>query len=541
MPTFLNSNKNLFTFLFFLIFFLTGIYIFQDYGISIDEDNTRILGFLSLEHIFNIFFPESVSKINEIISIDSDAHSGYPTSGIVFDLPMAFLEFIFQIEDSRQYYLLRHFFNFFIFFVSVFLFFQLIKKRYNSWSLACVGTMFLLISPRIFANSFFNNKDIVFMSLFIIGLYTAINFLEKKNIKSVIIFSIVSSLLVNLRIFGLILPLLIFLFYTINILHDKNSKKEIIKPLLLLLILTPFFIILFWPYLWENPIEHFLYVIKSSSSHSLGIYNYYLGQHFFSTNPPWHYSLVWISITTPLFYIILFPFGFIFILQRTIKRWLKTENNNSFIYFWRGNKELQDLIFLLTFLIPILVSIYFGSISYDGWRHLYFIYPSFLLISILGLHLIKVIFFRRKNNYLYILCIILITPTAFWMYKNHPFQYVYFNLLAGKNFNEKFEMDYSGVSNKNVLEYIIAIEDKKVRIHNLSTTDLNLSKKILKKEMRERITVVGDIKNADYITNNYRDWNGKTEPAKFVIPKNFKILYEIKVDDVPINSIYKKK
>ena len=101
-------------------------------------------------------------------------------------------------------------------------------------------------------------------------------------------------------------------------------------------------------------------------------------------------------------------------------------------------------------------------------------------------------------------------------------------------------MDYFGVSNKNVLEYIIEKEDKKVRIYNLSTTDLNLSKKILKKEMRERITVVGDIKNANYITNNYRDWNGKLKPTKFVVPKDFKILYEIKVDGVPINTIYKK-
>ena len=59
--------------------------------------------------------------------------------------------------------------------------------------------------------------------------------------------------------------------------------------------------------------------------------------------------------------------------------------------------------------------------------------------------------------------------------------------------------------------------------------------------MRERITIVGDIENADYITNNYRDWNGKLNPTNVMIPKDFKILYEIKVDDVPINSIYKKK
>ena len=116
MSAFLNSRKNLFTLLFFLIFFLIGVFIFPDYGISIDEDNTRMIGFLSLEHIFNIFLPEHLTKINKIISADRAAIGiGVITSGIIFDLPMAFLELIFKINDSRQYYLLRHFFTFFIF------------------------------------------------------------------------------------------------------------------------------------------------------------------------------------------------------------------------------------------------------------------------------------------------------------------------------------------------------------------------------------------------------------------------------------------
>ena len=127
------------------------------------------------------------------------------------------------------------------------------------------------------------------------------------------------------------------------------------------------------------------------------------------------------------------------------------------------------------------------------------------------------------------------------MYKNHPFQYVYFNFLAGKNFNEKFEMDYYGVSNKNALEYIISREDDKVKIYNLNTTDLYLSKKILKKEIREKINIVHNANDADYITNNYRDWRGEIEPTKFIIPKNFKIIYKITVDDVSINTIYKKQ
>ena len=119
-------------FLFFSVFLLFGIFIFPDYGISIDEDNTRILGLLSLEYIFNIFLPEYTTRIQEIIGLQKDAQveallhdtsSGIiATSGVVFDLPMAFLELIFQIDDSRQYYLLRHFLTFY-FFLSRFTFF----------------------------------------------------------------------------------------------------------------------------------------------------------------------------------------------------------------------------------------------------------------------------------------------------------------------------------------------------------------------------------------------------------------------------------
>ena len=90
------------------------------------------------------------------------------------------------------------------------------------------------------------------------------------------------------------------------------------------------------------------------------------------------------------------------------------------------------------------------------------------------------------------------------------------------------------------MEYISENEVGRTKIYSLSTTDLNLSKKILKKEIRETIEIVHDINSANYVTNNYRDWRGNLDPRKINIPKGFKILYEIKVDDVAINSIYKK-
>ena len=126
------------------------------------------------------------------------------------------------------------------------------------------------------------------------------------------------------------------------------------------------------------------------------------------------------------------------------------------------------------------------------------------------------------------------------MYKHHPYQNVYFNLLAKKNFHKKFEMDFWGLSNKNALEYISSIEDGKIMISNLSNIDLNLSKQILKKNEREKFIVTYEPGEADYLINNHRDWNGKIKPADFKIPKNFEIIHEIKVDEVTINTIYKK-
>ena len=114
--------------------------------------------------------------------------------------------------------------------------------------------------------------------------------------------------------------------------------------------------------------------------------------------------------------------------------------------------------------------------------------------------------------------------------------YLLFQFTAGLKIREYEKKLESLIYNKQTREKII----EKVKIYNLNTTDLYLSKKILKKEIRETIDIVHNANNADYITNNYTDWRGETMPTKFVVPKNFKIMYEIKVDDVTINTIYKK-
>ena len=540
MLSYLVSKKYFLISLYFFTLFTVGFLIFPDYGISIDEDNTRINGFVSLKYIFEIFFPNFVNEIDKFTNIPSMSEWNEQGVGVIFDLPTAFIEWIFQIEDSRKYYLMRHFVNFLFFLVAVYFFFQLVKKRYNSWIIGILGSSFLLLSPRIFAQSFYNNKDIVFMSLFVIGLYTAINFLEKPNVKNAIIFSLISSLAIDIRILAVFLPILVFLIYLINIYWVENYKKNTIKPLILFLILTPFFITLFWPYLWQDPLGKFITIFKSLSNFDANIYNYYFGQYISAQNLPWHYPIVWIFISTPLFYIILFIIGFIFIIRRFMRRVINIEENDYYNNFWKGKKELQDLIFFFSFMIPLFLIIILNSTLYNGWRHLFFIYPSFLMISLLGLHIIKIFFFKKNKNLLLILSFLLLSPTLIWMFKYHPYQNVYFNFLAGKDFNNKFELDYWGLSNVNALRYIVENDDGNINVSRVGLNDLHLSKAFLPKKYRNTLSITDNIVNSDYIIDNYRYLPFKDINKNFKIPSDYKIFYEIKIDGVPINTIYKK-
>jgi len=128
MISYLNSKKYFIISLYFFTLLTVGLFTFSDYGISIDEDNTRINGFVSLKYIFEIFLPNLVNETDKFTNIPSMTEWNEQGIGVIFDLPTAFLEWIFQIEDSRKYYLMRHFVNFLFFFYICLFFFSTNKK-----------------------------------------------------------------------------------------------------------------------------------------------------------------------------------------------------------------------------------------------------------------------------------------------------------------------------------------------------------------------------------------------------------------------------
>ena len=536
MLSFFRNNKYYFPSLFFLLFFFLGINIYQDYGISIDEDNTRVNGFVGLKFVYDFFGISYTSLIDNFPSIND-----YPEKGIgyLFDIPAAFIEYKLNIKDFREYILLRHLINFIFFFFGVLFFYLLLLKRFNSVLLSILGCLFLIISPRIFAHSFFNNKDIVFMSLFIIATYFSLALIEKPNFYNSILASIFIALSISIRILGSILPLIIIFFLLIKFLRNEN-KQKIKTTLIGLFFLLPLFTIIFYPFLWESPISNFLFVFKKLANFKIDIHNFYLGEYVKAEHIPWHYSLVWIFSTTPLFYLILFLISFFLIIYRVYLRLININEKKQFNDLWRGQNEMFDLFFLLLLILPIFLIIIINSSLYSGWRHLYFLYPFIILQAIYSLNYFMLKSKKKYKNFLLIFVIFSMIPNINWMIKNHPHQYVYFNLLTKKNFNQYFELDYWGLSISENLRYLSKTEKNDFTVTNIGNMDLNLNRNFLEPELRNKVKITANIEDADYVIINNIYWDGyKSEKIEYLL-ENYTKFFEIKVDEKLISASYKK-
>ena len=542
MNSFLKNIKNieiLLIILIYLVFFSIALLSFKDFGISIDEWEIRVNGFVNLKYIWLVLFNTVPVKLEQIMEIP-ELSSYYGTHGVYFAILISFIEYIFNIQDEQNAYFISHLINHLIFLLANFYFFLIIKNRFNSFVYGIFGSLFLFLSPRIFAESFYNSKDILFLSMFIINIYYATIFLKGPTLKNSIFLSIATALAIDMRIMGLILiPIVLFFIY---VKYSKNKMKNYIFYTPVYILLSSFLIILFWPYLWSNPLSNLVEVFNIMSNYGVrwGGYNLYFGKYILASNLPWHYTFVWIFITTPIFYSLLFLYGFLSISLRFIKRFSEISQESNSKDLWSGNNELADLFHYLIFILPIALVITLNSTMYDGWRHLYFIYPSFIYISIKGLNLINLNFFINKSQRVFTVTSVFLVFISYEMFSYHPHQNVYFNFLAGKKIHEKFENDYWGLSNKQALEFLLENVNKNIiTVGSAGPISLENSMKILNYEDRQRF-IIKPNNEADFIIDNYRNWFGDYKKKRYKIPNNFEKYKDISKKGRIIISIYKK-
>jgi len=435
-------------YIFFLCLFIAGYLIYPDYGISIDEPQTRNIGRKSLDFFAAIL--QHPPKDLEQLSRHSQSWFSQFTDrdyGVAFLLPA---ELLVQLTASTetQTFLLRHYFIFLFYFVGVVALYQTAKWRFKSLKMGLLAALIFTLSPRLFGESFFNDRDVIFMASFAIAIFTLIGFLFRKKIVFwIFLHGLASAISIDIRIMGIVFPIVTISILIIQHLKGEISIKKFIAKSLGYLIITASLVILLWPWLWGNPLDNFFQALSNMSKFRHVISMNFMGNIVHGDNLPWYYIPVWILITTPILYSILFMIGAYFICIKLLR-------NNWKIY--NRPEDLQDLIFLALAILPIASVISLNSVLYNGWRHLYFIYPSFVLVAVKGFDVINN---KTRGTSWLNLGLKLITSLCFcicllWTIKWHPYQYLYFNHLAG-NWNNNFEVDYWGVAYRSPLEKIV--------------------------------------------------------------------------------------
>ena len=478
---------------------LIGVFIFRDYGLGWDEPDQMETGRVSYVYAFH-----HDNSLYNFVNKDY---------GVAFEMPVwmaqMFIQKKFNATLKQQFYL-KHLIIHLLFLFSIFCFYRINVTLFKNNAFAFLACAILIISPRIYGDSFHNSKDLTFLSANIITFYTFILFFKKHTLNTLIIHALTCAVATNLRILGILMVGFTIINLGLDTLSNKISTKQLLKFSLLFLILFCAVLYISWPFLWENPLGNFKYALIRSGHFTNNFNVLDRGVFIMNNKLPWYYLFTWIGITTPELYLLFFVIGFI------LSCWYLVKNLNTIIKTTE-NRNLYVAMSLI--ILPVAAEIILKSVLYDGWRQMFFIYPFIVIISVFGIvQLYK--FLKQRNRNILISALIVIFGINFLyiggqMVYFHPFQNCYFNNMIShkeNNLRHNFEMDYWGLSSRKALEYLVnkghpdrsdtirlmIQKDCAPPIHNLIMLDIRDKK---------RIQIVDTISKADYFITNYRRIN----------------------------------
>ena len=130
-----------------------------------------------------------------------------------------------------------------------------------------------------------------------------------------------------------------------------------------------------------------------------------------------------------------------------------------------------------------------------------------------------------------------------FIYKSHPIQSVYFNIISKQFIKGNLPVDYFGLGNKKQLTFLT--ENKKFSISNSSFTPLyiliyadndNFS---YDENIQFNGTQISQKNKSDFIfTNYYYDRNPKLV-EKYQIPANRKSYFKLIIDGIVVNEVFR--
>ena len=170
------------------VFAVVGVAVLDDYGVAIDEGTQRSNGIASFDYI-----------LGDEDALPNDVNRFY---GVAFELPLIANERLLRLEDSRSIHLSRRLLTHAFFLAGGFFAWLLAYRLFGSRLVALFAMLLFLLHPRLYAHSFFNTKDLPFLSMFAIALYLIHRAFRRDTVWAFALCGVGVGILANIRIMG---------------------------------------------------------------------------------------------------------------------------------------------------------------------------------------------------------------------------------------------------------------------------------------------------------------------------------------------------
>jgi len=518
---------------FFGLLLLLGICLHRDYGVSADEPTDHQNGAVSGRYVAELLFPGLLRGHPTLATIPPLANYVDNDHGVLFELPAAALGMLLTPGDSQGYYFLRHLLIFFTFGLGVWALYLLGQVYFRSWQLGLLGALLLVFSPRIFAEAFFNGKDIPFMVCFTLGIYTLTQLLAQPTWVRILAHALATAAAIDIRVPGVLLIAFTGGMVTLEVAWPTNGRRFPASRWLLLgvlyLSLTAMFVVVGWPALWADPLGNFIEAYRSMIHYNWATKTtFYLGRYVRADQLPWHYLPVWLTTTSPLLYVAAALVGLGASLSQTYREGTAR---------LRTSAGRLDLLMAGWLFGPGLIVVALNSVIYNGWRHMYFIYPALVLWAVRGIAaLLKLVEEKHAAWKLTItgLVALELSHLVFQIITLHPYEHLYFSVLPPKAAERLLERDYWGLGFRQGLEWIAAHDTAAhITIHPSHWHPLYNNTLILNPADRARFHFQPN-QEARYFITNYR-----RHPQSYLDSMGTEV-YAIRAGGVKILSVFKR-
>lgn len=409
---------------------------FRHYGIGWDESVHHEYGRLIAKFYLSGFTDDSSKYFSDLIY-----YGGF------FEVWMGFIDILVN-KKSFPIWEVRHLTTGVFGLFGLWGAYLLVLRVFKSQRTAFLTLILLLTHPILYGHLLINSKDIPFLTGYVWSVFYLLKILEHLpgfSAKNALLLGVWIGITSGIRMGGTVLYLYTAVFVSMGLILCLWKKETQWGPAFISGLKTAFVVfplsyawmLAFWPWAQDRPFANLMEALARNENFQWTGFVLYDGKITKGIELPWHYLPKMLLIQTPEIILMGLVVALVFAISRIRKVPLKQQLNTGLIVF--------------AAIFPVAFILIKSAHVYDGFRHVLFVTPFFVILAALGLNEVLSFLESRRRLYQQIASVLIcgfILSNIVMMIRLHPYEYTYFNQLAGgpREAYKRYDSDYWGMS-----------------------------------------------------------------------------------------------